>query len=113
MNPIYINMENLSPKQQEEFLQGFRKEQKTTNKPNTTFGLSWFSAINDELVGEVDLPNVTPENVREWFFLSENDALTDSFIVRASQRQHIAKLIEEVIDLNCYDYFLECYQLGS
>jgi hypothetical protein len=76
---------------------------------DTTFGLYWFSASDDELVGEVDLPEVTPENVREWFFLSENTPLTDSFIVRASQRQHIARFVKEEIDLNKYDYFLECF----
>ncbi len=77
---------------------------------NTRFELYWFSADNDDLVGEADLPEVTPENVREWFFLSENEPLTDSFIVRASQRQYIASHVKEEIDLNKYDYFLECFE---
>ena len=34
MNPIYINLGNLSLKQQEEFLDGFKRERKTTNNPN-------------------------------------------------------------------------------
>jgi len=74
------------------------------------FGLSWFSADNDDLVGEVDLPTANPKDIRDWFFLPENESLTDCYIVRASQRKHLLKLVTNTIDLNNYDYFLECFQ---
>jgi hypothetical protein len=75
----------------------------------TKFALYWFDAEGDELVGEENLPGLTPKQVREWFFLTDDVPLTDSFIVRASQRRHLAEMTKRKIDLNKYDYFLECF----
>jgi hypothetical protein len=75
----------------------------------TTFSLYWFSAESDDLVGEVDLPDLTAGEVRTWFCLPEDEPLTDSYVVRASQRRHLARLVREELDLNAYDYFLECF----
>ena len=75
------------------------------------YALSWFAVEGDEVVGEEPLPDVTAEQVAEWFYLPEGDSLMDSYIVRASQRQHLSKLTKHKIDLNRFDYFLECFQV--
>jgi hypothetical protein len=84
---------------------------KPMSKSKVQYTLSWFAADADELVGEESLPDMTAEQVAEWFYLPESDSLMDSYIVRASQRQHLSKVSKHKIDLNRFDYFLECFQV--
>ncbi len=77
------------------------------SKSKLKYVLFWFSAKGDELVGEESLPNVTAEQVAEWFFLPDGDSLMDAYIVRASQRLYLSKLAKHKINLNKFDYFVE------
>lgn len=78
---------------------------------NASFYLTYFSPINDELVGEFELESVTCRDVAKWFYLpSEEEALAGCHIVMASQRIHLVNLVQTEIDLNNYDYFVEAME---
>jgi len=72
------------------------------------FFLMWYSSEPDEdhLIGEEKIPSITEAQMREWFWLQE-DQYFGSQIVRASQMRHLQPLVKHQIDLNKYDYFVE------
>lgn len=70
------------------------------------FFLTWFSADEDDLIGEEKISDLTQEQAREWFWLLDDD-FVDCCVVTASQRVNIQQLVKHEIDLNKYDYFVE------
>lgn len=75
--------------------------------PSRYFVVLWFESEGDKLIGREVLPKVTGEQVRKWFNLPKNENLNDSYIIRASQKVHLDKMMYHEIDLNEFDYFLE------
>ncbi len=78
----------------------------TPMKKKENYALAWYSIEDKTLVDEVPL-KLSPDQVRKWFYLAEDDPAIYCYDVTASQRKHLMKLLEVEIDLNEYDYQLE------
>jgi hypothetical protein len=82
----------------------------TTDACNGIYCLCWYSPKDEKIVGFEDMPKLTSKKVRKWFSLSDDDPGIYPYVVTASERQHLAKIVKTNIDLNQYDYFVECHK---
>lgn len=77
-------------------------------KSNIAYSLSWFLKNGESLVGEEDV-ECTPDEVRKWFGLPEGDPACFCYDVSPVQVPMIQSRIRHKINLEQYDYSLECY----
>jgi hypothetical protein len=74
---------------------------------NRVWKLFCFQKQSDEFVRSYDLNNVSSDDVRKWFNEPNGSFLGGSIPVRHRQVVFLQPLIDEKIDIEKYDYFVE------
>ncbi|MEE3719417.1 hypothetical protein V2H45_21985 [Tumidithrix elongata RA019] len=72
--------------------------------------LRWYKKQGDVLVGQKILDSVSLSDLQKIFGEPENDLMIENYQVTEDEAQHLQRKLNQPIDLNSYDYFLECEQ---
>ena len=70
--------------------------------------LCWFPKDGEIMIGEENI-SCSPENVRQWFGLPDGDQACFCYNVTPAQVPIIQEFVKHVINLEQYDYSLDCY----
>ncbi|MCF6192865.1 MAG: hypothetical protein L3J46_00840 [Kangiellaceae bacterium] len=70
--------------------------------------LKYFDKQTFEFVGEVELVEVQDRYLKKIFGLDVGDPLLKSYSVGTRQKKYMERLSDMEIDLDKYDYFMEC-----
>ena len=70
--------------------------------------LKYFDKKTFEFAGEVELLDVQDRYLKIIFGLDDGDPLLKSYSVRAKQKKYMERLSGVEIDLDKYDFFMEC-----
>jgi hypothetical protein len=78
--------------------------------PNAVYWvLSAFDRQTDQLVERIELPALNLDEAREAFGLPAEDPMLDSYPVTADQLGFLGRLVQELPDLERYDWFFDAY----
>lgn len=70
--------------------------------------MRWFEKDGDELFGECELKGIKVSELQERFNQYSSELMYDSYPVREEHVQFLQQYCKDEIDLNLYDYFVEC-----
>jgi len=70
--------------------------------------LRWYEKNGDRLVGEAVLNTVKLPELQMLFHEPLNNLMVDSYPVSMSQVDQLQSAIAQPINLNAYDYYIEC-----
>lgn len=73
--------------------------------------LSWFQKDADRLSGQMELTNITTEELRRIFKATDNDPMYDSFPVKPEHIKKLQRWVDHDIRPDLYDYFVECEEV--
>ena len=81
-------------------------------KPKVTRVLRWFEKEGENLVGETTITNVNLECLQKLFGISSDNPMYDCYLVESfEQINYLQKIVDFELDLNSYNYFVECDQV--
>jgi glycyl-tRNA synthetase alpha subunit len=72
--------------------------------------LRWYKKQGDVLVGQKILDSISLSDLQEIFGEPENDLMIENYQVTEDEAKHLQRKLNQPIELNSYDYFLECEQ---
>lgn len=70
--------------------------------------LRWYQKKGDSLIGEIPLLDINVDDIRKLFSECDQNPLYDSYCVKDQHIDFLQHFIEEKIDLDVFDYFVEC-----
>ena len=70
--------------------------------------LKYFDKETFEFVDEISLVDIKDKYLKKIFELEDRDPLLQSYLVTAKQKKYMERLSGLEIDLDQYDYFMEC-----
>jgi hypothetical protein len=70
--------------------------------------LRWYEKNGDRLVGETILDSLDLPELQKLFQESADNPMVDSYPIYVEQAARLQSKIEEPINLNAYDFYLEC-----
>lgn len=73
--------------------------------------LSFFSKLDEGLVGEYPLDGVSLDALRSLFGVDAGDPMYEIYPVGPAQMGRLRAMINQPIDLSKYDYFVECSEI--
>lgn len=80
-----------------------------TPEPKVERVLRWFEKEGNNLVGEQVLDDVKLEQMQELFEISSENPMYDCYRVESSEQiEYFQKLLNFQLDLQSYEYFVEC-----
>jgi hypothetical protein len=75
--------------------------------------LSYYRKKSDSPAGEYPLTNVTMESLRTLFGVSSDNPMFDVYPVGPEQVPLLQEVLRRPLDLDRYDYFVECHATGG
>jgi hypothetical protein len=72
--------------------------------------LRWYEKQGDVLVGQKILDSMSLSDLQDIFGEPKNDLMIENYQVAESEAKYFERKLNQPIDLNAYDYFLECEQ---
>lgn len=82
------------------------------SEPKVMRMLRWFDKEGDNFVGETTITNVSLERLQKLFGISANNPMYDCYLVESSEQiNYLQKILNVELDLNSYEYFVECDQI--
>lgn len=72
--------------------------------------LRWFEKNGDDCIGEEDIPALTPQTVRNWFGIGDDECPVECYHVCSRHVSELNQLVTHLVELNRYDYFIEAEQ---
>lgn len=87
------------------------KKNKTNkaSKPIVNRVLRWFEKEGDELIGEKKIDNISLESLQKLFGIDSENPMYDCYPVEsAEQINYLQNLVNFDLDIESYDYFIEC-----
>jgi len=70
--------------------------------------LSYFSKVDERLVGEYPLDGVDLSLLQDLFGVEDDDPMYEVYLVGPSQASALQPFVPEPIALQRYDYFVDC-----
>jgi hypothetical protein len=70
--------------------------------------IRWYEKEGDQLVGELSLPNIRLTELQELFNESPDDLMFECYLISDQQANYFQQKINQKLDLDSYDYFLDC-----
>ena len=70
--------------------------------------IRWYEKKGDQLVGELSLPNISLTELQELFHESPDDLMFECYLISDQQANYFQQKINQKLDLDSYDYFLDC-----
>jgi len=76
--------------------------------PSVIRVIRWYEKKGDRLAGETTLENASLSELQTLFNQSSDDPMYDCYPVLPSHVSYLEQRLNRLIDLNQYDFFLEC-----
>ncbi len=70
--------------------------------------LRWYEKEGDRLIGEAVLDALKLTELQQLFQESTDNLMVDSYPVSVAQVERLQREVAAPIDINAYDYYLEC-----
>jgi len=81
------------------------------NDPSTyCYSLCWYQKDGDEFIDQSDLNNLTAQQVTDLFGLKNAQKAHTCWEVTESHKAELKKFTRKKIDLDKYEYYVECFQ---
>jgi len=77
--------------------------------PRVSWMLHAYQKEGDALVDEWPLPGINAATLQDLFEQSQDNPMYDGYLVGEAQAGHLQAYVDHTIDLQAYDYFVECY----
>lgn len=71
--------------------------------------VSCFDKRTEELIKEIPFVGITLRDLQEIFGMPEDDEMIEVFDITPRHAQRLQKFLPEPLELDKYDYQLECY----
>ncbi|MCL1472002.1 DUF7683 domain-containing protein [Argonema antarcticum] len=68
----------------------------------------WYDKNGDKLVGQSTLQDIKLSDIQDIFGESKDNPMYDCYPVNAFHVNQLKKFVEDEIDIDYYDYFVEC-----
>lgn len=73
--------------------------------------ISWYNKNNDDFVDEIQINNLDLNFLKKIFNPPEKDYLMyDSYKINAKEMDELSKVLNFNIDIEKFDYYVECFQ---